>query len=93
MEAERDPGKARSNLAKHGISFSDAETVFDDEFAISIADLGLAGEDRFVAVGADALCRILVVSYTYRRNRIRIISARRATQSERKEYGKRIRLQ
>ena len=93
MEAEWDPAKARSNLAKHEISFADAETVFDDEFAISIPDLGLAGEDRFVAVGADALGRILVVSYTYRRNRIRIISARRATQSERKEYGKGIRLQ
>ena len=54
MNAEWDPAKARSNLAKHGISFSDAETVFDDEFAISISDLGLAGDDRFVAVGADA---------------------------------------
>jgi uncharacterized DUF497 family protein len=81
-----------SNLAKHGISFADAETVFDNEFTISIPDLRLPGEERFVAVGADAQGRILVVSYTYRRNRIRMISARRATQSERKEYGKRIRL-
>lgn len=93
MNAEWTPAIARSNLAKHGISFADAETVFDDEFAISIPDLGLAAEDRFVAVGADALGRILVVSYTYRRNRIRIISPRRATQTERKDYGKRIRLQ
>jgi uncharacterized DUF497 family protein len=93
VHVEWDPSKARSNLAKHGISFSDAETVLDDEFAISIPDLGLAGEDRFVTVGADALGRVLVVSYTYRRDRIRIISARRATQWERKEYGKGIRLQ
>ena len=93
MEAEWDPGKARSNLAKHGISFVDAATVFNDKFAISIPDLGLAGEYRFVAVGADAHGRILVVSYTYRRNSIRIISARRAMKSERKEYGKGIRLQ
>ena len=93
MEAEWDPAKAWSNLAKHGIRFADAETIFDDEFAISIPDLRLAGEARFVAVGADALGRTLVVSYTYRRNKIRIISARRATQTERKEYGKRIRLQ
>ena len=93
MEAEWDSAKALSNLANHGVSIADPETVFNDEFAISIPDLGLAGEDRFVAVGADAHGRMLVVSYAYRRNRIRITSARRATQSERKEYGRGIRLQ
>jgi len=92
VEAEWDPAKARSNLAKHGINFADAATVLNHELAISIPDLGLVGEERFVTVGADALGRILVVSYTYRRNRVRIISARRATRSERKEYGKGIRL-
>jgi len=92
VETEWDPAKARSNLAKHGISFSDAEAVFDDEFAISIPDRGPAGENRFVAVGTDALGRVLVVSFTYRQNKIRIISARRATKSERNEYGKGIRL-
>ncbi len=50
MNAEWDPAKARSNLAKHGICFADAETIFDDEFAISIPDLGLVGEDRFVTL-------------------------------------------
>jgi len=93
MRVEWHPAKAKSNLAKHGISFSDAETVFDDEFSISIPDAGLVSEVRFVVVGIDAMGRILVVSYTYRQDSIRIISARRATQSERKEYGKRIRLQ
>jgi len=92
VDAEWDPAKARSNLAKHGIRFADAATVLNHEFTISIPDLGLIGEERFVAVGADALGRVIVVSYSYRRNKIRIISARRATQSERKEYGKRIRL-
>ena len=92
MDAEWDPAKARSNLAKHGINFADADTVFDDDFAISIPDTGLAGEERFVTVGADTMGRILVVSYAYRRNNCRIISARRATKVERKEYGKRIRL-
>jgi len=92
MHVEWDPAKARSNLTKHGISFSDAEAVFDDDFAISSADMGLVGEERFVAVGTDGLGHVLVVSYTYRRNSIRIFSARRATKSERKEYGKRIRL-
>ena len=93
MEAEWDPVKARSNLAKHGISFADAANVLHHEFAITISDLGIVGEERFVTVGTDALGRILVVSYTHRRNRVRIISARRATRSEQNEYGKRIRLQ
>jgi|GEM_PF-149807 len=92
VDAEWDPAKARSNFARHGINFTDAATVLNCELAISIPDLGLVGEERFVTVGADALGRILVVSYTYRRNRVRIISARRATRSERKEYGKGIRL-
>lgn len=91
MEAEWDPAKARSNLAKHGISFSVADTIFDDEFAISKPDIGLAGEQRFAVIDTDALGRILVVSYTYRRIGLRITSARRATRLERKEYGKRIR--
>ena len=92
VEAEWDPAKARSNLAKHGIRFADAETVFDDQFAISIPDIAPVGEERFVTIGAHALGSILVVSYTYRRNKMRIISARRATRSERKIYGKGIRL-
>ena len=92
MDAERDPAKARSNLAKHGISSADAATALHDDFAVSIPNLEIYGEERFVAVGADALGRIIVVSYTYRRNNVRIISARRATQAERKKYGKRIRL-
>ena len=93
MEAEWDPAKARSNLAKHGVSFSDAAIVLYHEFTISVLDVGPRDEERFVAVGADALGRILAVSYTYRGNGVRIISARRATQAERNEYGKRIRLQ
>jgi uncharacterized DUF497 family protein len=91
MYAEWDPAKARSNLAKHGISFADAANVLNHELAISIPDSGPGREERFVVVGVDLLGRILVVSYTYRRNNVRIISARRATQSERKEYEKRIR--
>ncbi len=92
MEAEWDPAKARSNLAKHGISFADAALVLNDDFAISIPDTWPAEEDRFVALGTDALGRVLVVSYAYRRNTIRIISARRATKSERRQYEKGLRL-
>jgi uncharacterized DUF497 family protein len=91
MEAEWDPAKARSNLAKHGIRFADAAIVLYQELAISIPDLEPVGEERFVVVGVDSLGRTVVVSYTYRRTNVRIISARRATQSDRKEYEKRIR--
>ena len=92
VETEWDPANARSNLAKHGISFVVADSIFDDQFAISIPNMGLVGEERFAAVGADLFGRILAVSYTYRRNRIRIFSARRANRSERTNYEKRIRL-
>ena len=91
MEAEWDPAKARSNLAKHGTSFGDAATALSDEFAISISDDSALGEERFLTIGADARGRILVVSYTYRGNQVRLISARRATRSERKDYEEGIR--
>ena len=63
VEAEWDPAKARSNLARHGIRFADAATVLNHEFTISIPDLGLIGEERFVAVGADAGTRNCGVVY------------------------------
>jgi uncharacterized DUF497 family protein len=86
MDFEWDPAKARSNLSKHGISFSDVETAFYDRNAISMPDSGTATEERFVLVGTDSLGTTVVVVYTYRGDAIRIISARRATKSERKSY-------
>ena len=93
VESEWDPAKARSNLVKHGISFSDAEAVFDDLFAVSMPETGPHSEQRFAAIGADARGRIIVVVYTYRRYRLRIISARRASRSERDIYERRVRFQ
>jgi hypothetical protein len=92
MEIEWDTGKARSNRSKHGVSFSDVEPAFYDPFALSMPDTYAASEERFVLLGTDALGRILAVSYTYRGETIRLISARPATKSERKEYEKGIRL-
>lgn len=86
-----DPSKARSNLEKHGVSFSDVEPAFYDDFAISIPDEFSKKEERFLLVGRDALGRILTVSYTYRGDSIRLISARPATNSERREYEKELR--
>ncbi len=92
MGIEWDPTKARSNLSKHGVSFSDVEPAFYDEFALSMPDKFSVAEERFLLVGRDAVGQILTVSYTYRGNAIRIISARPATKSERKEYEKELRL-
>ncbi len=83
---EWDAAKALLNHAKHGIRFSDVEPVFFDPYALSMPDPLAFGEERFVASGMDALGRILTVVYAYRGNRIRVISARLATRSERREY-------
>ena len=61
-----DPKKAESNLQKHGVRFSDAETVLSDPFAMTIEDQDLPTERRFVTVGIDALGRVVVVIYSYR---------------------------
>ena len=70
MDIEWDPAKARSNLRKHGVSFSDVEVVFGDPFAISMADEHSEEEERFLTIGSDAIGRIVVVCYTYRGERI-----------------------
>ena len=86
MDVVWDPAKARSNLKKHGMSFAEVETVFYDPLAISFEDPGLTGENRYVVVGMDALSRVIVAVYAYRNTVIRLISARKATKSERKAY-------
>jgi len=86
MEYEWDPNKAATNLQKHAISFADAVAVFSDTFALTMAD-DFADEERFVTLGMDAFGRFLVVVYTWRgEQRIRIISARKATRHERMQY-------
>ena len=91
MDIEWDPAKAASNLRKHGIRFSDVEPAFYDEFALTFPDPFAVSEERFLLVGADALGRVVMVLYTYRGSTVRLISARRATKSERDEYEKGIR--
>ncbi len=87
MEFEWDPTKAESNLKKHGVSFSEASTVFDDLLADIYEDPDHAdGEFRFVTIGMSSKARILVVSFVERRERVRIISAREATKKERRGY-------
>jgi uncharacterized protein len=85
VQYEWDPQKAKTNFEKHEILFADAVTVFEDVLCLTIPD-DYPGEDRFITLGMDANGRILVIVYTYRKERIRIISARNATSTEMKQY-------
>lgn len=88
MKVLWDPAKAGTNFRKHGVFFSDAETVLFDPLAMSMQDDDVFGEERFVAMGQDAMGRILVVVYTYRGEDIRLISARMANRKEIRVYEK-----
>jgi hypothetical protein len=85
-DAEWDARKAAANLKKHGVDIADAATVLHDEQAITVRD-DEADEERYVTIGMDALGNVLVVVYTWRDDRPRLISARRATPQEREQYG------
>jgi uncharacterized DUF497 family protein len=87
MEFEWDPDKAAANLKKHGVAFHMASTVLGDPLAITFNDPEHSiGEHRFLTFGYSRLEQLLVVVHTERREKIRIISARRATAQERKIY-------
>jgi uncharacterized DUF497 family protein len=86
VESEWDPAKARANFAKHGVRFADAVIALEDDSALTIRDLSSEGEERWVTMGLDASGRLLVVVYTWRGERVRLISARQATPHERRQY-------
>ncbi len=86
MEYEWDLKKARLNFDKHGVHFSDALSVLEDTGALSITEESVDGEERSITIGADLLGRILLVVYTWRSSRVRLISARPATPRERRHY-------
>jgi len=89
MIFEWDPGKAALNRKKHGVDFSDALGVLEDELAITIEDSDAEGELRFITIGTDYTLKIVVVIYASRvADVIRIISARKATKKERLTYEK-----
>jgi uncharacterized DUF497 family protein len=84
---EWDENKERSNLRKHNISFAEGESVFFDTFSITIPDPDHSFEEnRFIDIGVSDKNRILVVVYTEREERIRIISVRKATKAEQNLY-------
>lgn len=84
---EWSPSKALINEQKHGVSFEEAQTVFDDSLALIFDDEAHSIEEiREIIIGHSAQNRLLLVSFTERNGRIRIISARRATPRERRDY-------
>lgn len=85
---EWDEDKARSNEAKHGVSFDEGRTVFNDPFTITIPDPDHSEhEDRWIDIGFSSQGRLVVVWYTERDERIRLIGCRRATPAERRCYS------
>jgi uncharacterized protein len=89
MQYEWDPAKAEANLAAHGVSFTEAVTVLEDDFVLTREDPDSAGEQRFVTLGMSSFAHLLVVVYTYREpDVIRIISAWRANRRQRLRYEK-----
>jgi len=87
MEIEYDARKAYSNLRKHGISFEEAITSLNDPLALCIEDPDAESEHRWIVFGMSNRARLLAVVYTLRAERIRIISARKATRVETNDYA------
>ena len=87
MEFEWDEDKAAANLAKHGVSFEEAGTVFDDPLYVDFYDTDHSAEEhRYIIIGESRQGRLLIVSYTERADVTRLISAREVTRSEREAY-------
>ena len=87
IDFEWNPDKAAENLKKHGVSFSEAASVFADPLAITIFDPDHSdNEERFLLLGRSTLRRLIVISHTDRSGIIRLISARLANRGERLQY-------
>lgn len=92
MKFEWDDNKEVQNIVKHGITFKEASTVFYDEEALLSDDPDHSNdEDRFIILGMSSRANVLIVCHCYRENdeKIRIISARKATKTEQKQYQER----
>jgi len=87
VEFEWDPEKAAENLKRHGVDFVEASTIFGDPLEVTIPDPNHSdGEARFLSLGLSVEARVLVVAYTEREGKIRIIHARVAAPKERRTY-------
>lgn len=88
MTVEFDPKKNIANLSKHGLSLSDGDGVLNDPLAVTLEDASSQGEQRWVTLGMNVFGTLCVVIHTRRLNNIRIISVRKATTKERRDYEK-----
>jgi uncharacterized DUF497 family protein len=89
MEFEWNQQKAKTNLRKHGVSFEEAATVFEDALATTYEDPDhSAHERRYLTIGTSARGRLLHIAFADRGERIRIINARKVTKRERELYEK-----
>ena len=87
LTCEWDEDKLRRNVVKHGVTFEEAKTVFNDPFASTIDNPDHSeDEDRYLGIGLSSKGRLLVVWYTEKNENIRIIGCRKATKYERKVY-------
>lgn len=87
MRFEWDPEKAAASLAKHGVSFDEASTVFGDPLATTVEDLEHSGdEENFLTTGLSSRQRVVIVWHTDRDDTVRIVGAREATPRERRIY-------
>jgi len=88
MEIEFDPVKAKNNLSKHSVSFDEAASALLDPMALGFEDPDAEGESRWILLGMSSQGRLLTVVYTLRdSDRIRLISARKSTRNEAKQYA------
>lgn len=84
---EWDKDKAKTNRRKHKVTFEEAQTVFEDDFSIATPDPDHSDEEeRWIIIGSSNKKHILVVAYTEREKKFRLISARKANRAERKKY-------
>ena len=84
---EWDDEKAQSNLKKHGVSFDEATTIFNDPRIATISNPDHSeDEERYISIGMSVIMRLLSIIHTFREERIRLISARKATRAEKKNY-------
>ncbi|MEI2771906.1 MAG: BrnT family toxin [Candidatus Competibacter sp.] len=92
MDIEFDPEKAAANPLNHeGVTFDEAKPVLLDPYALTHEDLGAENEQRFVTLGMGAKGRILIVVWTLRGDRLRLISAWKANQPQRRRYEQQFR--
>lgn len=86
MGPKFDPDKDAANIVKHGLSLVEGEGVLNDPLGLTVEDESSAGESRWITVGINAGGEVLVVVWTERDDGERLISVRRATAKERKDY-------